>query len=576
MLASGLLSACSSPLDSPETDDARLRAAIARAIQQETGDLEGFEANEAVEAQRYSSDLDASLAGRADALRLIGPQPISRDDEVDEGVDLLGAESGEHAIGLSDALLSAIEHNLVAESARLTERISDVDITYAQAAFDAVLFSDFSFQRIDQKQVIPTLSGQPLTTSVNDTKAWNLAAGLQQQMDSGGTVEIATTVGYNDLADSDNIAFRPDPAWATAVRLGITQPLLRGFGKDVARSEIRLAESTARGEAEAMRAALLDTVAMVEARYWNLVLARQRLTAAQWLLDEGIAVRDVLGKRRKIDVTEANFADAVATVERRRGDVIELQRALRMVNDELKAAVNDPRFPLGGETMFVPADELPQEPIVLSLHEALRLAIEQSPSVRQALVGIEAASIGIDVARNGLLPTLDLEAQVSWNGLEEGLGSSYSDLGDGKYLDTIVGLAFAQAIGNRAAESNWKTARLWRTSAVNTYQQAVQTTVLQVKTALRDVRTNLRLIGQTSALRMAQAENLRALLVEERTKVGMTPEFLALKFQRQDGLAKAQVRATRARVDYAIAIARLQRAMGTGLRAHHIALDAIE
>ena len=72
------------------------------------------------------------------------------------------------------------------------------------------------------------------------------------------------------------------------------------------------------------------------------------------------------------------------------------------------------------------------------------------------------------------------------------------------------------------------------------------------------------------ALRLAQAENLRALQVDERTKAALTPEFLALKFQRQDGLASAQVREVKALVDYNSSIARLFRAMGVGLQMNRI------
>ncbi|MED6307109.1 MAG: hypothetical protein VX563_03810, partial [Planctomycetota bacterium] len=98
-------------------------------------------------------------------------------------------------------------------------------------------------------------------------------------------------------------------------------------------------------------------------------------------------------------------------------------------------------------------------------------------------------------------------------------------------------------------------------------------TVLQVKNALRDVRTSSLLIGQTRALRLAQAENLRALRVTQKTMAQLTPEFLALKFQRQDGLATARVREVQALVEYNTAIARLFQSMGIGLQMNRIELQ---
>ena len=56
----------------------------------------------------------------------------------------------------------------------------------------------------------------------------------------------------------------------------------------------------------------------------------------------------------------------------------------------------------------------------------------------------------------------------------------------------------------------------------------------------------------------------------------LTPEFLALKFQRQDGLAAAQVREVQALVDYNISIARLFETMGIGLRMNQIELVEVD
>ena len=178
--------------------------------------------------------------------------------------------------------------------------------------------------------------------------------------------------------------------------------------------------------------------------------------------------------------------------------------------------------------------------------EAIAVSIDWSPSVRRALLLIDDASIGIDVADNGRLPQLDLAGQMRWNGLEGGLGSSYDNLVEGGLVDYLLGVQFSQAIGNQAAEAVYRRSRLERSAAVVAYQRAIQQTVLQVKNALRDVRTSSLLIGQTRALRLAQAENLRALRVTQKTMAQLTPEFLALKFQRQDGLATARVREVQA------------------------------
>ena len=107
------------------------------------------------------------------------------------------------------------------------------------------------------------------------------------------------------------------------------------------------------------------------------------------------------------------------------------------------------------------------------------------------------------------------------------------------------------------------------------YRQTIKQVVLDVKSALRDVVTNYELIEATRSFRVAQAENLRALLVEEEMLRGLTPEFLNLKYQRQDTLATARRQELEALADFDTALSRLARALGTSLSEHGIEIEIV-
>ena len=579
-----LVASCAKPYSGDDADR-RLQEALEGAISRE---LAGTQEDPSLQVTpTLESQIEETLAPRRAELDQIGPVVARGGEPLDLGEDLLGQAQEEVFITLRAAIESTIENNLLGQNARLAQGISETRIVQAQAAFDAVFFSDFNFTRLQQPQVVPQIEvlspvppfnteTQDLSTSVRNVKQWNIETGLRNQLTSGGAIEVSTSIGYDDIADSDGISYSPDPAWNSAITLGITQPLLRGFGSEVALSELRLARNAARASTEDLREQLLTLLANVEAAYWQLVLARQKLAASEWLLEVGIEIRDVLAKRREIDATAANYADAVATVERRRGDLIVAQRDIRYSSDALKVIMNDPALPLGDETLVAPADWMTDEPMRYNLGEAIAITIDRSPVVRRALLLIDDAAIGIDVADNGRLPQLDLSGQVRWNGLEGGVSSSYENLVEGGLVDYLLGLQFSQAIGNQAAEAVYRRARLERSAAVVAYQRAIQQSVLRVKNALRDVRTSSLLIGQTRALRLAQAENLRALRVTQQTMGQLTPEFLSLKFQRQDGLASAQVREVQALVEYNTAIARLFESMGIGLQMNRIELQLEE
>jgi len=252
--------------------------------------------------------------------------------------------------------------------------------------------------------------------------------------------------------------------------------------------------------------------------------------------------------------------------------VIRVRRDVGVAVDRLKALLNDPRYPLGAETTIVPADWMVSTPLEFDLAEVLATAVRESPTVQQSLLSLDDAAIRELVADNGRLPQLDLAAEMAYFGLGGDFGNAWNELGQANFIDYVVGLQFSQPIGNRAAEAEYRQARLRRSGAVLGYRQAIQQTVLAVRIALRDVVAAWQLIGQTRASRIAAAENLRALRVLERTRASLTPEFLNLKFQRQNGLALAQATEVAALVEYNVAIANLQRAMGTGLEMNRIEL----
>ncbi len=146
-----------------------------------------------------------------------------------------------------------------------------------------------------------------------------------------------------------------------------------------------------------------------------------------------------------------------------------------------------------------------------SVADAMTTTLAQNPGVAMALLSIDDASIGIDVADNGRLPQLDLETSGALYGLSSGFGDSWQELGDNDWLEWAVGATFRQPIGNRAAEAEYRQARLARSRSVIIYKTAVQSAVLDVRNALQDAFAAYRLIAQTRAQRLAAAENMRAL-----------------------------------------------------------------
>ena len=571
---SAILVGCQSPLDrDPEAD---LQASVRTAVDEQLRDLDP--AATAQETRSLADNLETELDSRLDELEKLGPQSSDGGASLAMGAGLDGEPLVVVPISLEAAIRTAVEHNLGIQRSRVDQAIFAAEVVRAEAAFDAVLGAGVDFARIDEpgkktELDIPLPGVDPLIFDQGqDARQWGFTTDVSKRLGSGGQVSVS--FGSDETSDYKPSSLASADGWNSAVSLGIGQPLLRGFGEDVNTAEIRIARNADRRSAVAIRGRLLDLLVNVENAYWNLVLARQDLVVAEWLVEEGDRIRVILSNRRGFDTTLAQYADAVATVESRKTRVIQARRDIGRAADALKVIINDPDLPVGGEFDLVPVDFMVDAPYGYDLRDSVATALAQSPSIDAAILDIDDASIREIVARNGRLPELDLRAEVSWLGLADGFGSSVRNI-DGDYIDYLVGLQFSQPIGNRAAESVLRQARLRRSGAVIGYRKSIQQVVFEVKDSIRDIAAGYALVGQARNFRLAQAENLRSLEALRVTLAALTPEFLNLLFQRQERLGEAQLQELRSLAVYNLAIAELGRATGNGLEMNGIDLVVV-
>lgn len=569
------VSGCRSPLR--DEADAELQRSLDATLSREAGSA-AAPGGPGFAAQAEPSDVFESLQGRRAQLDAMGPQATNAGIGLDVGRDLDGKPPREVILTLQQAIASCVQNNLGIQQARLEEAMSQTEIVKAEAVFDSVLFANGGYRRSNVPQ--PTLSlggggGSFLLNPTADQKIWNLESGFEQRFATGTNLSVSTRMQNQEFTDP-NDRISPNPSFLNSVNLTLSQPLLRNFGTDVNLANLRVARNQDRRALQGLRRSLLQSVAQTEALYWQVYVARARLVSARWLLEVGEQVRSLLERRREYDASLAQYADAVSKVEDRRAAVIRAERELQRSVNELKRAMNDPRLPVGGSETVVTVDEPVDQPLKCSIADSLATALAENPDVSATLLTIDDASIGLDVADNGRLPQLDLQTSGALYGLSGNFGESWQELGDNDWIEWAVGATFRQPIGNRAAEAEYRRARLARSRAVILYKTAVQEAVLAVRNALQDASASYRLIAQTRAQRLAAAENMRALALDEENIPQLTPEFLALKFFRQDGLAIAQVAEAVALADYNVAIANLYAAMGTALERNRIELRVVD
>ncbi len=488
------------------------------------------------------------------------------------GHDLTGSAFPVARLSLEEAVRFAVAHNLEVQYATLGPAIRETDVIAAEAQFDATLFSNLDWARIDQARTTTVVGGIPVGTGLNNNESLSFTTGIRKPLTTGGELVVQTGVDRSDNNTPD-VSLFPDPAYSTNIQVGINQSLLRGFGTDVNLAQVRLARNQQRDEIQALKAEIEQTVKAVEEAYWNLVQSRYTLQIREQLLARGIETRDKLAARIEYDVNPAEYSDAVSRVESRRLAVMRARTELVVRSDRLKSLINAPGYEVGTEVLLEPADAFQDAPLTFNYVDAARTALQRRPEIHRALFAIDDTSIRQLLADNLRLPRLDVSASIRYNGHDDSTGGAYSDSTDDEFVDYLLSAVLEVPVGNREAEAGYTRARLQRQQAVINYAQVVQGVVQQVKEALRLVRLNFDLLSGTRGARLAAAESLRTIEVEEELTAVLSPEFLNVKFSRQEALAAAQIEEISALIAYQNALSELYLAMGLTLERNNIAFE---
>jgi outer membrane protein len=465
-------------------------------------------------------------------------------------------------VTLRQCLEWALENNLRLSVERLTPGIRDAQIVEALSVFDTVFGTSATFSGTDVPATNVFAGGDSVKTDVTALD-WN----LQKRLVTGA----AAKVDFNwDHAWTDSIFFMPNPRQDANLSAGIGQPLLRDFGLGVNTAAIRIARNTKRGSVFQFRKTVEDTLQAVEETYWALYLAIEELKVRQRQL---VRAKDLLQRAKNLvaagKVAPVEEIAAEAEVARVDGDIIQAEDTVSRAENALKRLLHHPTLPLTAATRIVPADGPGDAPLRVDSEGAVAAALVKRPDFLAARLEEENSNIRVKVAKNQLLPRLDLAFQYALHGIGPDTGSALEDVGGFKYQDKVVSLTAQIPLGNRAAKSRLEQARLGREQVIRSIADLQEQIILDVRNIVRAAATDhakldaARNAVRLSAARLANEEKLYNNERSTRTDV----------LQAQTDLAESELNEIRAIISLNVDIARFFRLQGTYLERNRIAID---
>ncbi len=508
----------------------------------------------------------------------VRPVPLEDRSNVPEGPPL--------KMSLQEAIHRAVVDSLDIRVASYDTAVDQTRVMEAQGHFDPTVFAGYQFERVDKltgitDATVPIPGTDPskataadFTSEVVDFDREAISTaqfGIRQNTESGGQMELKQTVTNNWFDPARSFI---NPYFDNELVLTITQPVLQNYGVDVNRARITISQNNQRVSLLDFRKTVEDTVLQIEKTYWQLVAAQEDVDTLKWLVQKSEETTDVLFHRQQTDVSAVQIQQSNSATATRQADLKQAQAKVGDLSDQLKQLISDPDYPVSSAALIAPTDAGTDLPLHFDLDEAIETGLENRLELGQQQVRIQSSEVALKVAKNNLLPTLNLQGSVTVDGLSGNLGDAFDIEGNFNHIGFVAGFEFEFPLGNRAARAIWQRAILQRQQAIASYKELTDKAALEIKTAARAVDTSWEVLHKRRDARFAATK-----LVEdfERQQASgdlpFTPDTVNLRLQYQETLAAAEEAEHQAMSDYNFAIANLEKSKGTVLRYNNIRLE---
>src|SRR5438132_3701674 len=477
------------------------------------------------------------------------------------------------AVSLADAVIRALQNNLDISISRQTKESRLTDIVFEQAKFDPTFSLNGQINRTVAPLNRPVFGGtgqnlNQITTF--DQRNQSVTVDLTQNILTGGNLDLNYSPQRTNVNQSVASGFLFNPGYTGGLALTLTQPLLRNAGMDLNRTFIRIAQNNAKVEEHVFSDRVLTVIATVEQTYWEVVFANENLKVAQAALK---AAEELLASNRakaKVGVMSVvDVLQAEAAVASRVEQVLVAEKAIRDQEDQFRRLLNPSEEELRQDLRLVPSDELIKTMELISLQEALDIAIERRPEILQASKNVETSELNTKFAKNQLLPSLCFQGTTGLAGLCKDLGDMAQRNFGGDFYNWGAGLVLSFPIGNRSAVSQYNKRQLEARNAEATLQSVRKQIIVGVREAVRRVQTDFKRIETTRSARIMAEKQLQA--ERERLNVGLSTTRFVLDFQRD--LATAQGNELRAMADYNKSLSNLARHKAATLERYNLQLN---
>jgi outer membrane protein len=406
------------------------------------------------------------------------------------------------------------------------------------------------------------------------------------------------------------------PFYTVDIGVLFSQPLLRNRSIDIYRHDIRIQRKRLTQSDFDFRLSVIAVIAQVQQAYWELIYAlrdqRNQISSLNLAREQLHMIEERVSVGASAPLDRAQALTQIATSET---NLLTATQYVTTTENTLKQLILRDPADAGWSTQIEPTDQPPSGPATVNLQDALAEAFVNRPELNRLRLQQEINIVDIQYYRNQTLPRVDAQSVASSNGfagsplnlpfiagdpttnstafLFDQINQVRATLGQppltippastsiprnlrGGYFRALsnvwdfhsvtFGLAIEVPIRNRTAKANLAGARIQAEQLAAQVRALEQTIEVEVRNAAQAVEITRRQIVAARAGR--ESADIQLAGEQTRYRTGLSTTFLVLQFQNQ--LVNARTAEIRAEANYNQAIANLQRATATTLRANNV------
>src|ERR1043166_24729 len=539
----------------------------------------------------------------------------------------LGVGSESVQLSLNDAIKRALENNNDIEVARDDVRFAETQLRSLEGIFDPV----FAITPTYDKRISPqqsSLGGGSVTSTT--TYSWSPSV-VKQFGKGGGNYFLQFQNSHTNTSNSFSLL---NPFYSSNLSLQFTQPLLRDRAIANNRRQIRIQRKRLDQSDADFRQRTIQVITQVQQAYWELVFAlrdQENNLANLNLSRESLRnIEAQIAAGAKAPLERAEVQTELANRETALYSAIQ---AVAIAENNLKVLIfKDPNSP-EWSAQLTPTDTPKFDTNPVDLTDALKAARDNRPELRRLRLQNDISDIDISFFKNQTKPQIDLTGTIALTGhagtnlatitapgstqplivgtpltnpsafllsevqsiqtalglpvavvpstavqsntitpnLIGGYGRDLRNLINGDTRNITVGVSIAFPFKNKTAQANLAAARIQKEqlqASIRSQEQVIEVDVRNSAQAVESARQRVLSAREARVNAEAQLEGEQRLY-----QVGRSTTFLL--FQRENALANARASELRAETDYNKALADLQRATSTTLRANNVVVETL-